>query len=536
MSGYALYLNGTRVAAVAAPNTQYTFTGLNCGAVESFGVSAYDVNLHFSSVTTVSNVVLKQCAQAEAVNKLVSVSSTQRSYYDDGTKLHSVTDSNTLNCLTDRGTGTVQFIDQRVADALPAGPPQPECLSLSRVIGHLVSEARSSQSWVVLSDGSPYGAWHPVASIATYRCLAVMMPLLSADKGEIDSLRGSHGEHEASRATCPPDAPAGFSTTGIDTSSISVSWQASMRATGYSEFRNGSKIATTTSTSYSFTGLACGTGYTLGLQAYDALGNTSPTISITAQTNTCPPPPPAPNPTFATMNDAGGIYWRSAPDWGTAVAQSGSGFYPGTVVSVHCYESGTTVPGSANHMWVQASWVSGPGTGSGWMNEHFINDGASIDQAAAGVPACTSSGGGGGGGGGGGSAVEGAIAWAQGFVGAGDNYNGYCLQFVGDAYANGGGINIGNAATAVAWWNAHSSGQHPGDANPPRGALVFWGATSSNSAGHVGISLGAGNVISSESYPKTTSDPNAVHIFSIAVRNKAGYPYLGWIAPPGVSL
>jgi hypothetical protein len=94
-------------------------------------------------------------------------------------------------------------------------------------------------------------------------------------------------------------------------------------------------------------------------------------------------------PTFPTMNDAGGIYWRSAPDWNKPVAVPGNGFYPGTYVTVQCYQSGTTVPGSANTMWVEASWASGPGSGSGWMNEHFVNDGAPINQAAPGVPPCS---------------------------------------------------------------------------------------------------------------------------------------------------
>jgi hypothetical protein len=94
------------------------------------------------------------------------------------------------------------------------------------------------------------------------------------------------------------------------------------------------------------------------------------------------------DPVFSTMNDSGGIYWRSAPAWSTPIQQSGYGIYPGTYVSIHCYQSGTTVPGSANIMWVKASWAGGPGTGSGWVNEHFVNDGAPINQAAGGVPPC----------------------------------------------------------------------------------------------------------------------------------------------------
>jgi hypothetical protein len=41
-------------------------------------------------------------------------------------------------------------------------------------------------------------------------------------------------------------------------------------------------------------------------------------------------------------------------------------------------------------MWEQASWAAGPGSGSGWINEHFINDGQPINQPTPGVPACSS--------------------------------------------------------------------------------------------------------------------------------------------------
>ncbi len=103
------------------------------------------------------------------------------------------------------------------------------------------------------------------------------------------------------------------------------------------------------------------------------------------------------DPTFGVMNASGGIYWRSAPDWNTAEATAGNGFYPDTVIAVKCYQSGAgNVPGSANTMWELASVASGSGTGSGWINEHFINDGAPINAPSPGVPPCpaTQSGGG----------------------------------------------------------------------------------------------------------------------------------------------
>ena len=105
---------------------------------------------------------------------------------------------------------------------------------------------------------------------------------------------------------------------------------------------------------------------------------------------------------FPVMNASGGIYWRSAPDWNTAERIAGNGVYPGTVIAVSCYESGAAnVPGSRDSMWEQASWVSGPGRGHGWINEHFINDRSALNQPSPGVPPCSNSSGGTGGTGGG---------------------------------------------------------------------------------------------------------------------------------------
>jgi surface antigen len=121
-------------------------------------------------------------------------------------------------------------------------------------------------------------------------------------------------------------------------------------------------------------------------------------------------------------------------------------------------------------------------------------------------------------------AEDGAVAWAQGQLGS-DGYNGYCLQFVYDAYS-AAGLDIGAAPSAVDWWNANPDRQHVGDTNPPEGALVFWGATSTNPYGHVAISEGGDTLISSAERSSTD-----IHEFSLADRNAGGYPYLGWILP-----
>jgi endoglucanase len=85
------------------------------------------------------------------------------------------------------------------------------------------------------------------------------------------------------------------------TSGFTVSWTASTdnrAVTGYDVFLNGASAGTTTTTSRAFTGLTCGTSYTVAVDAYDAAGNHSAQASLTTKTAACstPPPPPPPPP------------------------------------------------------------------------------------------------------------------------------------------------------------------------------------------------------------------------------------------------
>jgi Putative Ig domain len=132
-----------------------------------------------------------------------------------------------------------------------------------------------------------------------------------------------------------------------------------------------------------------------------------------------------------------------------------------------------------------------------------------------------------------------AIAWAQRYLNEDFDFE-ECLYFVQQAYS-AAGVDIGSADTAADYWTQDPEGytEHPGDTSPPAGALVFWAGTASNTAGHVGIYVGnAGGysdaVISTWSWPEPESVPD-VHYFSLSGRNAAGYPYDGWMAPPGVT-
>jgi hypothetical protein len=120
-----------------------------------------------------------------------------------------------------------------------------------------------------------------------------------------------------------------------------------------------------------------------------------------------------------------------------------------------------------------------------------------------------------------------ANVWPDGPNGAANNqYNQWCLQFVYDAFRQAGtplDAVTGANNNPVRWWNSH--GTHHADQNPPRGAWVFWGKTKYNGLGHVAISLGNGQILSTGERTATV-----VHTFAISDRN--GLNYLGWWMPP----
>ena len=76
-----------------------------------------------------------------------------------------------------------------------------------------------------------------------------------------------------------PTAPSGLSLTGQTQTSITVSWTAAtdnVGVTGYGLYRDLAPAGDTTATTATFNGLTCGTGYQIGVDAYDAAENHSP--------------------------------------------------------------------------------------------------------------------------------------------------------------------------------------------------------------------------------------------------------------------
>ncbi|MFG3100554.1 chitinase [Streptomyces sp. NPDC048182] len=81
-----------------------------------------------------------------------------------------------------------------------------------------------------------------------------------------------------------PAAPAGLSVTGTTSSSASLSWNAVSGATGYSVYRDGTKVTAVTGTSATVTGLAASTSYSFQVTATNAAGESPKSGAVTART------------------------------------------------------------------------------------------------------------------------------------------------------------------------------------------------------------------------------------------------------------
>jgi hypothetical protein len=145
------------------------------------------------------------------------------------------------------------------------------------------------------------------------------------------------GGDNAAKGPKGPETPTGLQVVGTSSSSVSLSWSASKRAAGYAVFRNDTEVGRTGTTRYTIASLACGTGYLLAVEAYDAAGRRSERASIPASTSTCsssPPPagdsspPTAPSGLEATSVSSTGISVTWAPS-ADNVGVAGYGVYVG---------------------------------------------------------------------------------------------------------------------------------------------------------------------------------------------------------------
>ena len=141
--------------------------------------------------------------------------------------------------------------------------------------------------------------------------------------------------------TTLPSAPGLLTGTSPSSSQVTLTWGAAtdnVGVAGYRVYRGGVQVGTTTSTTYTDSGLAASTTYGYTVRAYDAASNLGPasnTATVTTQSAATPPPPPPTGGTTIYASSvglqsgsvAGGYisYLRAQDGWTFDVAASSFG-------------------------------------------------------------------------------------------------------------------------------------------------------------------------------------------------------------------
>jgi chitodextrinase len=250
VTGYNVYLNGSKVATTA--NTSYTYTGLNCG-------TSYTVALE--AVDAAGNTSNRAEATGTTSTQACAVADTQPPTVPDGMAWSGTTQT-TIGLVWTASSDNVGVAGYRL---YKNGAVAATTTNLSYTFTGLTC----GTSYTIALEA--YDAAGNVSNKAMATGTTSTSPCSNAD-------------------TTPPSAPANLTASASSETSISSSWSASsdnVGVAGYNVYDGATRVASTTATSASITGLLCGTTHTIGVEAYDAAGNVSTRATKAASTAAC---------------------------------------------------------------------------------------------------------------------------------------------------------------------------------------------------------------------------------------------------------
>ena len=246
VTGYRAYLNGASVGTTSSAS--YIFAGLTCGTSYTISISAYD-------------------AAGNASNPSLAA----------GTTSTSACSGDTLAPTTPTGLAVTSATQTSIA------------LFWSASIDNVAVTGYGAYRNGALQGSSPATSYsYTGLTCGTTYTLAVDAYDAAGNRSAIASLSASTAACVAD--TVAPSVPGSLAASAATQTSITLTWGAStdnVGVSGYGVYRNGSSVGSTASTSYSYTGLACGSSYTLAVDAYDAAGNRSSSASVSGATAAC---------------------------------------------------------------------------------------------------------------------------------------------------------------------------------------------------------------------------------------------------------
>ena len=130
------------------------------------------------------------------------------------------------------------------------------------------------------------------------------------------------------RTNAPPSTPTELKVTAATQTGLTLGWTAStddVAVAGYGVYVSGSKTSETPATSAELTGLACGTSYTVGVDAFDGEGKRSSIAQLSTATSACSTTPPTSSTGVVTQTIANGSTVANVVGWRAVYDRNGDG-------------------------------------------------------------------------------------------------------------------------------------------------------------------------------------------------------------------
>ena len=260
VTGYAVFLNGSRIASVTNPG--YVYTGLGCGRTYQVSVVAYDAAGNLSP-SAANRRFDRPCSDTTA----------------------------------------------------PAAPADINWIS--------ATASNVVISWLAATDNVGVAGYTVYLNGAQLQSRRTRVPLTIASlscatsyKVAVDAYdaAGNHSTRTQITAittacpvaadTTPPSTPGNLTISNSGPSGFTVNWGAAtdnVAVTGYNVLVNGVQAGSTAGIQYPVAGLACAASFTVAVEAVDGAGNKSARAQTTATTAACSAPP-VPTPTSAQLS------------------------------------------------------------------------------------------------------------------------------------------------------------------------------------------------------------------------------------------
>ena len=365
VTSYRLFQGGTQVG--TSTTASYGFTGLTCMTTYSLGVAAVDAagNVSGTATKSVTTAACPDITPPSAPTGLATSAVTQTSAtlsWTAATDNVAVTGYRLFQGSGQVGTSTTTNFG---FTGLTCGATYTLGVAAVDAAGNVSSTATKSVTTSACTDTTPPSTPTNLATSAVGQTAATLSWTAATDNVGVTGYRVFQGGSQVgtptttsysftgltcattytlgvasvdaagnvsstatksvTTAACPdttaPSTPTGLATSAVTQTSATLSWTAAtdnVGVTGYHLFRGGSQVGTSATTSYSYTGLACATTYTLGVAAVDAAGNVSGTATKSVTTAACPdttaPSTPTGLATSAVGTTSATLSWTASTD------------------------------------------------------------------------------------------------------------------------------------------------------------------------------------------------------------------------------